>query len=291
MKQTDCYWYLSESLRPWEAAVAGAVARAAIRDGAVIRSYSGGGTESLGIPGLLSWRSLNAMERLFIVAARGNLWHLWGQPPSWWMFVRARSRTVHSRFDEGSKWEGHPTTLFSAAPRGYTYIPPAFEMKMSWGTEEGKDIFDESRPALFLLTGSADDGRLYAQTAASLSSMLIDFDRAEEGVKLFASGNCVLLLPRPTDSLALLAAFASLRGIPTVAARSAALDELVGKDGYVSLISESAEDVKKAFTTVLGEGGRGASAFARRNVTEAYPPDRSARKLRELYRAVSEDDS
>ena len=51
----DCYWYISDSLRPWEAAVVGTLARALIREGVKLHSFCGGGTESLSIPGLHTW--------------------------------------------------------------------------------------------------------------------------------------------------------------------------------------------------------------------------------------------
>ncbi|MFA7621871.1 MAG: hypothetical protein WCY56_08535 [Aminobacteriaceae bacterium] len=293
MKKTmDCYWYISESLRPWEAAVAGALARGLIKAGVKIHPFSGCGTESLAVPGLLSWRSLNAVERLITVAGKGKLWHLWGTPPKWWKLLRLRSRTIHTCFNRSLRWEGHPTVLSAVSySSGESYIPPAFEMKMSWGAEEGKEPYDEGRPGLFLLAGKPDEGRLYAESAASLSSMLLDFDRAEDGVKLLSSGNCVLLLPGPTPSLSLLAAFAALMGVPTIAACSPSLDELLGKDGYVRLPSENQEDVREAFALVLGEGGRSASAFARRYVSDSFPPDKGAKKLKELYDALSGEEN
>lgn len=175
----------------------------------------------------------------------------------------------------------------SAFDSSVSYIPPAFEMKMSWGAEEDKDPSSEGRPALFLLSGAIDEGRMYAESAASLSSMLLDFDRADEGMNLLSSDNCILLLPQPTSSLSLLAALAALMGVPTVAAGSSSLNELLGEEGYVHLASPSPEDIRSAFSLVLGEGGRSASAFARRNVAESYPPEKGARKLKEIYERLA----
>ncbi len=286
MKQMDCYWYISESLRPWEAAVVGTLARALLREGAGVRAFSGGGTESLGIPGILSWHSLNATERALIVGTKGKLWHLWGAPPSWWKFIRFRSRTIHTRFDSSTAWKGHPTVLSATVcSSGETYIPPAFEVKMSWSAEEGKETFEEAQSPLFLLAGGKEDESfVFAESAAALSSLLRALDDApDEEIKLLASGNCILVLPRPAPSLALLAAFAALMGVPSVAARSALMDEALGKDGYVHLTSENPEHVRTAFRSALGEGGRSASAYARRSVTDSFPPEKGAKKLKNLY--------
>ena len=283
----DCYWYISDSLRPWEAAVVGTLARALIREGVNLHSFCGGGTESLAIPGLLSWHSLNTAERSLIVATKGKLWHLWGTPPSWWQFIRFRSRTIHTLFENPTKeWKGHPTVLSATAcSSGESYIPPAFEMKMNWSAEEGKDPFDETKPPVFLLTGGrSDEYDVFAEGAAEASSILRNFDESpDEAMKLLSSGNCILLFPCPTPSLALLAAFAALMGVPSVAVRSALMDETLGKEGYVYLPSDNPAEASQALQSALGEGGRSASAFARRNVTDAFPPEKGAKKLKTLY--------
>ncbi len=289
----DCYWYISDSLRPWEAAVVGTLARALIREGVKLHSFCGGGTESLGIPGLLSWHSLNTTERALIVGTKGKLWHLWGTPPSWWKFIRFRSRTIHTLFENPAKdWKGHPTVLSATAcSSGESYIPPAFEMKMNWSAEEAKDSFDEGRTPIFLLSGSrGDEYDMFAEEAAKASSILRNFDESpDEGMKLLSSGNCILLLPHPSSSLALLAAFAALMGIPSAAVRSALMDETLGKEGYVHLPSENSVEATHAIQSALGEGGRSASAFARRNVTDSFPPEKGARKLKTLYISLGGD--
>ncbi|NLB84128.1 MAG: hypothetical protein GX791_07770, partial [Synergistaceae bacterium] len=63
MSTGECYWYIGESLRPWESAVTGALARALLKEGLPLRCFSGGGGENLGIPDLLSWNSLTFLER------------------------------------------------------------------------------------------------------------------------------------------------------------------------------------------------------------------------------------
>lgn len=134
MAKTECCWYIGESLLPWEASVAGTLARALIRSGTDLHAYSGSGTDLLNIPGLLSWRSMHTMERATAAGIKGRLWHLWGTPPSWWGLVRLRARTVHTRFSLKTEWRGHPTVLSATEfSGGETYIPPAFEVKVNWG--------------------------------------------------------------------------------------------------------------------------------------------------------------
>ncbi len=277
-------------MRPWEIAVAGTLARALIRDGEHLQVFTGGGTESLGIAGTLSWHSLTAVERSLIVGGKGRLWHLWGEPPSWWKLIRLRARTVHTRFDASTAWRGHPTVLSATAcSSGETYIPPAFEMKVNWSPEEEEEVPGDARAPLFLIAGGDenDDGK-FGEIAAEMSSELRNLDDVpDEGGKLLASGNCILLLPRPVPSFALLAAYSALMGIPSVAARSALMDEVLGKEGYVHLPSSgSPQEIRDALRQVLGEGGRSASAFARRNVTDSFPPEKGAKKLKKLYASL-----
>jgi hypothetical protein len=164
-------------------------------------------------------------------------------------------------------------------------------MKMNWSAEEAKDSFDEGRTPIFLLSGSrGDEYDMFAEEAAKASSILRNFDESpDEGMKLLSSGNCILLLPHPSSSLALLAAFAALMGIPSAAVRSALMDETLGKEGYVHLPSENSVEATHAIQSALGEGGRSASAFARRNVTDSFPPEKGARKLKTLYISLGGD--
>ena len=285
MKQAECYWFISDSLRQWETAVVGALAGALLREGYSIRPFAAGGTEVLGIPGLFSWHSLNAMERALIVAAKGKLWHLWGDPPSWWTCIRLRSRTVHTRFDAGKEWKGHPSVLSMSASSGETSIPPVFEMKMTWSASGERGAFREEKTPFFLLPKASEEEHALFEESAKAVSSRVEFQNGalDEGIRSLSSGDCILLLPRPTLSFALLAGFAALMGVSTVAVASPQMDEILGKEGYVRLSTENSDTVQKALRAALGEGGRSASAFARRHVTESFPSERAAKKLKSLY--------
>ncbi len=290
MSTGECYWYIGASLRPWESAVAGALARALLKEGVPLRCFSGGGGENLGIPELLSWNSLTLLERSVLVGTRGSLWHLWGTPPFWWKFLRIRARTVHTRFDGACEWKGHPTRLAaSLCSGGETYIPPTFDVKVHW-IEDGSAPEKEDPAPLFLLPGGTrEEWKIFGNAAEEFSGTLSDPEENGGGGKLPSAGNAFLVLPRPGLSSALLAAHGALMGIPAAGAPSALLDEILGKEGYIRLSSwKDREDVLSALRLLVGDEGRNASASARRYGTEQFPPSKGSGKLLSLYRALSE---
>ena len=292
MSTGECFWYIGESLRPWESAVAGALARALLKEGLPLRCFSGGGGENLGIPDLLSWNSLTLVERTVLIGTKGALWHLWGEPPFWWNFLRIRARTVHTRFDGVCEWKGHPTRLAaSLCSAGETYIPPSFDVKIHW-IEDGAAPENEDAPPLFVLSeGSWEERKLFGGAAGELSGTLQITEEDSWGGKLPPSGNAFLLLPRAGLSSALLAAHGALMGIPAAAAPSPLLDEILGKEGYIRLPpSKDREGVLSALRLLAGETGRNAAAAARRYGMEQFPPSRGAGKLQSLYRTLSGKD-
>ena len=289
MSTGECCWYIGESLRPWESAVAGALARVLLKEGLPLRCFSGGGGENLGIPDLLSWNSLTLLERTVLIGTRGALWHLWGEPPFWWNFLRIRARTVHTRFDGVCEWKGHPTRLASSlCTAGETYIPPTFDVKIHW-IEDGTISENEDVPPLFVLSGGTwEERELFGSAVAKLSGTLQGTDDNSWSGKLPPSGNAFLLLPRADLSSALLAAHGALMGIPSAASPSALLDEILGKEGYVRLSpSKDREEILSSLRILVGDAGRNASAAARRYGTEQFPPSRGAGKLQSLYRTLS----
>ena len=284
-----CYWYIGASLHPWESAVAGALARALLKEGLPLRCFSGGGGENLGIPDLLSWSSLTFLERSVLVGTRGSLWHLWGPAPFWWNFLRIRARTVHTRFDGICEWKGHPTRLASSlCSAGETYIPPTFDVKVHW-IEDDAAAEKEDAPPLFLLhQGTREEWKTFGSAAGEMSGLLRDTEEESGGGKLPSSGNAFLMLPRPSLSSVLLAAHGALMGIPSAAPSSPLFDEILGKDGYVRLPPPgNREEIITSLNLLAGDGGRNASASARRHGTEQFPPSKGTAKLLSLYRALS----
>jgi hypothetical protein len=294
MAKIECCWYIGESLLPWEASVAGTLARALIRSGTVLHAYSGSGTDLLNIPGLLSWRSMHTIERAAAAGTRGRLWHLWGTPPFWWGLVRLRARTVHTRFSLKTEWKGHPT-VFSATEcsGGETYIPPAFEVKVNWGGEGPGETSPGDESLLCLLAGETSGENDYSSLLGSMGADFRLLGRAsEETMQLLSLGRTMLLIENPVPSLALLSANGALMGVPTAAPRSPVMDELLGKEGYVYLDPFAGADEKRwVLTRLAGEEGRAASAAARRHVSEQFTPEKGAKKLENLYISLSGGDA
>lgn len=290
MAKIECCWYIGESLLPWEASVAGTLARALIRSGVALHAYSGAGTDLLNIPGLLSWRSMHTMERAAAAGIRGRLWHLWGTPPSWWGMVRLRARTVHTRFSMKTEWKGHPT-VFSATEcsGGETYIPPGFEVKVNWGGDAPGEAYQGDESPLCLLPGETSGESDYSSLLGSMGMNFKPLGRGgEEAMQHLSSGRTVLLIENPNSSLALLSANGALMGVPAAAPRSPLMDEFLGKDGYVHFDPAAGLEEKRRLLTLLaGEGGRAASAAARRHVSEQFAPEKGAKKLENLYLSLS----
>lgn len=290
MAKTECCWYIGESLLPWEASVAGTLARALIRSGTDLHAYSGSGTDLLNIPGLLSWRSMHTMERATAAGIKGRLWHLWGTPPSWWGLVRLRARTVHTRFSLKTEWRGHPTVLSATEfSGGETYIPPAFEVKVNWGGDAPGETSPGDESLLCLLAGETSGENEYSSLLGSMGASFQLFGRGgKDAMQHLFTGRTMLLVENPVPSLALLSANGALMGVPTAAPRSPVMDELLGKDGYVHLDpAAGTEEKRRILTQLAGEGGRAASAAARRHVSEQFPPEKGAKKLENLYLSLS----
>ncbi len=289
MAKTECYWYISESLHPWEAAVAGALARALIRGGSEISVFAAAGTDELNVPGILSWHSMTALERASAVLFRGRLWHLWGAPPPWWPLVRLRARTVHTGFSPETKWKGHPTVLSAAGRRGgVTCIPPALEVKVNWGGE-GPPRGDGREEALVCMFAGDDDNMAEYSFPAGLGVEIRSIGSdGRQGMENLTFSRALLIIENPSPSLALLAAGWALMGVPTAAPASAFMDEMLGACGYIHLNRAAGPGaVQEALARLAGEGGRGASAAARRLASEQFAPERGAKKLESLYSSLA----
>jgi glycosyltransferase involved in cell wall biosynthesis len=94
-----------------------------------------------------------------------------------------------------------------------------------------------------------------------------------------------LLLPTPTPALSWLAAQASLLGVPTIAAPSFWLDEILGCEGYIiagGSESPSCEQWRGAIERAVDVGG-GVAGVARRHVEARFSSEVAANKLLELY--------
>lgn len=285
MPKTECFWYIGESLLPWEAASAGALARALIRGGTAVKAFAASGVDGLNIPGILSWRSMTSAERASAALIRGRLWHLWGTPPPWWPLVRLRARTVHSSFLPHTDWKGHPTVMSAVGRTGReTYIPPALEVKVNWNADGAPRRDKVGDGPVCLFAGNEDRIADYSFTEREGSDFHFIGEDGREGMENLAEGRTVLIIENPTPSLALLAAAGALMGAPTAAPESLFMDEMLGPDGYIRL---NPENLRESFALLTGEAGRGASASARRLASEQFAPEKGAKRLENLYRSLA----
>lgn len=250
-----------------------------------------------GFPDVISWRSQDGWERGLTVALRGRMWHLWGQPPRWWPLVRARATTVHSFKIGDGEWQGHPAVFAgtgSLSDRNAWL--PAFERDLSWG-RPGEDKGDPVALVAFPVPMVRPDRgvmdfihkgvgvpvvRLSDQTGAMPGAgSTVD---ESDAVRFLSGRSGMLILPGVDLSLSILAGFASLYGIPTVAPWSPLLDDLLGPGGYIQLKKEPPSDLP---SLAMGESGRLAAAAARHRLSEFFSPELSAESLLGVYRTVT----
>ena len=284
MDTVKCVWYVSGFRHPWEAAVIGSLAAAlkVAESGDcryALRVYAGGGTANFRSDAVLSWNALTFFEKMKIVLFSGKLWHLWGDAPFWWGWVRLRARTAHTSLGAHPEWRGHPTRLFEEqAIEGESRIVPTFELKATWASED------------------EDAGLLLAVGPAGLSDALKEAlaDSGIEGVPLETAeteqslrrGKVVFVDDSPTN--ALLAAYLTLRGVPvmTGAAGSPLLRALLGPGGYTAPRSDDKAEWKRVLDEAMSETGRAASASARHFLKENYSASDAAESLKKLYRTM-----
>ena len=293
MAAIRCVWYVSGFRRPWEAAVIGSLA-AALKtlkpESCSLQIYTEGGTANLRFGGALSWNSLTFFERMRIVLFGGRLWHLWGDAPSWWGWVRLRARTIHTSLSPAPNWKGHPTRLFAEqAGEGESRITPTFDVKAAWTDENNAG----GAHALLLATRPSD-----ALREALLESKIetVPLEAAEMDTSL-KRGGAVLVDNSPSNVL--LAAYLTMRGVPVLVDSGASLlKTLLGPGGYISPQNAAGEATvtdqtaskaawKEALSKALSEAGRTTSAGARHFLKENYSLSDSAESLERLYRATT----
>ncbi|SMG32523.1 glycosyltransferase [Dethiosulfovibrio salsuginis] len=289
MKPSGWVWFLSRSLRSWDIMSLGLVARQLSSSGIRLTVISQSGFFPGGFADVISWRGLDGFDRAMSVAFRGRLWHLWGQAPKWWPVVRARATTVHSFKGSDEEWQGHPaifagTGLFSER-NAWT---PAFERDLSWG-KPGEDKGDPIAMVVFPSSSVRPDRSILESLQRGIGMPLVRLSDQtgalpvpggtvdeSDAVRLLAGRARLLVLPGVDLSSAILAGFASLYGVPTLAPWSPLLDDLLGVNGYLT-----------DKTSLSGENGRIAAAAARHRLSEHFTSENSAESLQSIYRTVT----
>ncbi|MDR1731215.1 MAG: hypothetical protein LBR61_03890 [Synergistaceae bacterium] len=271
----NCIWYVSGFHRPWEASMVGNLATALKTAGFPVQVYVAGGTKDIRVEGVLSWKSLTMFERLAVVLFRGDLWHLWGNPPFWWRFIRLRARTVHTLLEESPAWQGHPTRLFPEQTlEGESLVKPTFETKVALTGDS-----PESLSALLLALPPTEPLQKAVEALAWETAPVKKTGSAP------VSGGAIFVDDAPSN--ALLAAWATMQGIPVVARKSSLLGGLLGREGYLAAGEDSQDAWVEVLKAARSEEGRGASVSARRFLKEKFSSANAAESLIELYSSVS----
>ncbi|MDR1379016.1 MAG: hypothetical protein LBJ36_08185 [Synergistaceae bacterium] len=291
----ECIWYISGFRRPWEAAVVGNLAVALGAGGEFSpRVYAESGTANFRVEGVLSWKSLTFFERAVIVLFKGRLWHLWGDAPFWWGWVRLRARTLHTSLDVQPQWRGHPTRLFAEqVQEGESRIIPSFEIKVAWTDREGS-------PTSVLLLALQPDKALDEALKENLKEIKKIMEEvlpeggvegiAIDGSEMFQSEllkKCRVLFIDDSPSNALLAAYLTMQGVPVITRDGPLSRSVLGPGGYLTLQGGAKEDWRAVLQEALSEKGRSTSASARRFLKENYSVRGATETLTELYRSVA----
>ncbi|PIE54059.1 MAG: hypothetical protein CSA35_07790 [Dethiosulfovibrio peptidovorans] len=298
MRSNGWVWFLSESLRYWEILSIGLTARQLGADGLRLTVISGSGFFPSSLVDVVSWKSLSGFRRARIASTYGQLWHLWGQQPRWWPLVRARSLTVHSLKGGNESWQGHPAEFSSVseAAEDVNVWRPAFERDLAWGRPEDDQgepmalvVFPSStaRPDRSVMDFLSRDFpwplvKLSDQAGALFGAVGVVSET--EAVRFLSNRGRLLVLPGVDVSTAILAAFASLYGVPTVSPWSPLLDDLLGPDGYIPL---RRNELPKPLE-VIGDLGRQAAIQGRHRIHDRCSSRESAETLQNIYRTLSE---
>ena len=285
----DCVWYVSSFRRPWEAAVIGNLAMALKTKKGGLKApqvYVKGGTASFRADGILSWDSLTFFERAATVLFKGNLWHLWGDAPLWWGWIRLRARTVHTVLDTRPKWRGHPTRFFAEqAHEGESLIVPTFDVKIAW-TNGGDE--EDSQTSTLLLAAEPDTDLREIFTESGIEALPIEAippEAPETGASL-KRGKALFTDDQPSNVF--LAAYLTMQGIPVMAYDTPLLKAVLGIGGYIAAPHDGDKSRwTKALGDVMSEAGRSASASARRFLKKNYGASDAVNSLEKLYQSVT----
>ena len=279
-----CIWYASKIAHPWERAMIGNMGAALRARGVGLSIYTDGGTMDFCLDGVLSWRALTLLERMrLILSSTGALWHLWGEAPRWWGFVRMRSRTVHTSWRPNPVWRGHPSRIFTEqADDGETVIKPTFESRLVH-SEGAVDVPPDGSRAVYVKLESASAP--LRKAVAALSCPVVDLGTGRVGASAAKSG-CFVSGDGPSEALH--AAAMTMQGLAVVGPDTPYLHSLLGDEGYFS-VGEDGEDAwKDAINQALSEKGRALAISARHAIKTRYSASDCADSLEAMYRSVLE---
>ena len=96
----EVVWFINGWIMPWERRVLLAMAQGLSAKGVTLRALGLKGTsKEWGNVSFANWHFLTGFNKLKWLLYEGKLWHLWGDPPRWWPFVRLRTRVIHTQVE------------------------------------------------------------------------------------------------------------------------------------------------------------------------------------------------
>lgn len=257
--------------------------------------YSDGGISDIKTDNAFSWNALTSLERLGKILFSGkNIWHLWGDAPSWWGLVRLHARTVHTLSlnnfnNKNFKWQGHPSKLFpDKALNGEAVLIPSFETKVS----NNDDNNNSDAPAVYAgLKNSHEslspvlddlnikiDGRFVPVIDTGDADFNLNSSQAKSGVFISSPSNIF-------DALK--AAVLTMQGLTVVSQKSEYLDALLGADGYFINNDLKENAWRDIIFKALSEQGRRAAVSARHFIKNHFSAEKCADSFLELYKKVA----
>lgn len=274
----------------------------ALKSRAEIIIYVDGGINDIKAENTFSWNALTSLERAGKILFSGkNIWHLWGEAPSWWGLVRLHARTVHTlsfnNKNKNSEWRGQPSRLFpDKALNGENILIPSFEIRVS--NHENNNLnnlnlkavyagFDNAPEALKPVLDDLNiklDGELIPVINTDGADFNLNNSQAKSGVFI---ANSLSIYD------ALKAAMLTMQGLAVVAQKSEYLDLLLGSDGYFKIDKDiiknnkiSEDTWREAVFNALSEQGRRMAVSARHFIKKNYSAEECADSFLELYRRV-----
>lgn len=207
----------------------------------------------------------NRIKNIFL---RREIWHLFGEAPSWWRIIRLHSRTVHTLLEGSKNWAGYPSRFFTEGSlNGEAVIFPVFD-SISSNSEEG-------RKAIYVL---GDKKFPELGTDCEIVDISGKILRPEALSGIYIAGDTG---PREAMRAGLL----TMRGLCIASKKSGYLDEILGPGGYF-LIDDEETDMNRIVRQGLADKGRHTAIAARHFLKSRRSHEKCTDSIINLYRKV-----
>lgn len=276
-------WFVSSGMKPWEKRLLLDLAEALVPRVGSLKLFSPDVAGWEGLFPLLSWRDRDFVSRAKTLLVEGRLWHFWGQAPPWARAVAFRAGLIHTQWRDLGPWRGLASTIVPCCCDGSgVRLSPFFRSRSLWLGETASARSSEGTPLHVLALPKGRPVPSWAESLSPSPVLLGGGLREEELLPLWRERGGVLLLPWVTADLSWIAAQGALVGVPTLARPGAALDELLGSEGYVPVRGDDGESWKRAAAS-FRDGLPPVAAAARRRLEDRYSMESAVGGLLGLY--------